>query len=336
MYETEKKNKTIELLNKEKEKQNIVIETKEQKNKIIILSSILILLTIALFSTWLYKKYKETEKQKAIIELQKNEVENKNQLIEEQQKEIKDSINYAKRIQNSFMASENEFKHLLKEYFILFKPKDIVSGDFYWSGQLKNKLYLCVADSTGHGIPGAFMSLLNISLMNEALFSKEIENTNEILDFVRKILILGLKPDRTGQGGNDGMDCTLIRIDLATKQLQYTGANNPLWIVRNGQMTELKPNKMPVGRSPKENTPFLSETISLQPEDIIYMFTDGYADQFGGPKGKKYKYKQLNELFISISDKPAKDQLEILNESITNWKGTLEQVDDICIIGIKI
>jgi len=336
LYESEKKNKTIELLNKEKEKEHLLSEAKEQKNKIILFSSILVILTVVSFSFWIYKKFKETSKQKQIIELQKKEVEEQKHLIEQHQKEIKDSINYAKRIQSSFMASESEFKEKIKDYFILFNPKDVVSGDFYWAGNTEEHLYICVADSTGHGIPGAFMSLLNISLLNEALLSKGLKNTNEILDFVRKILILGLKPDESGQGGNDGMDCTLLKLNIKTKQIQISGANNPLWIIRNNELIEIEVDKMPVGRSPKENIPFKSTTFQLQENDLVIMFTDGYADQFGGPKGKKFKYKQLNELLINASDKPLNEQSIRLQKTFANWKGDLEQVDDVCIIGIKI
>jgi len=336
LYESEKKNKTIELLNKEKEKEHLLSEAKEQKNRIILISSLFVIIVILSFSFWLYKKFKETSKQKQIIELQKTEVENQKRLIEEHQKEITDSINYAKRIQSSFMASESEFKEKIKDYFILFNPKDVVSGDFYWAGNTEEHLYICVADSTGHGIPGAFMSLLNISLLNEALLSKGLSNTNEILDFVRKILILGLKPDESGQGGNDGMDCTLLKLNIKTKQIQISGANNPLWIIRNNNLIEIAVDKMPVGRSPKENIPFTSQLIQLQENDLIIMFTDGYADQFGGPKGKKFKYKQLNEILINAFDKPLNEQSIRLQKTFDNWKGDLEQVDDVCVIGIKI
>lgn len=320
----------------EKEKLKEISEIDKQKRNSVIIAVIIILLLLLVFSLLLFKRFKLIQKQNKIIELQKTEVEHQKQLIEEHQKEMNDSINYAKRIQSSFMASENEFKGKLKDYFILFNPKDVVSGDFYWAGSTSNHLYFCVADSTGHGIPGAFMSLLNISLLNEALLSKGLTETNELLDFVRKILIIGLKADESGQGGNDGMDCTMIRLDINKKEIQVSGANNPLWIIRNNNLIEITVDKMPVGRSPKEHIPFTSTTFQLLENDLIIMFTDGYADQFGGPKGKKYKYKQLSELLIEITDKPLNAQSSSLQESFVKWKGDLEQVDDICIIGIRI
>lgn len=320
----------------EKEKLKEISEIDKQKRNSVIIAIIIILLLLLIFSTLLFKRFKLIQKQNKIIELQKAEVEHQKHLIEEHQKEINDSISYAKRIQSSFMASENEFKYKLKDYFILFNPKDVVSGDFYWAGSLNKHLYFCVADSTGHGIPGAFMSLLNISLLNEALLSKGLTETNELLDFVRKILIIGLKPDESGQGGNDGMDCTMVRLDIDRKEIQVSGANNPLWIIRNNDLIEIQVDKMPVGRSPKENIPFKSTTFQLHENDLIIMFTDGYADQFGGPKGKKFKYKQLNELLISNSVMPLNEQSKMLNVKFEDWKGKLEQVDDVCVIGIRI
>ena len=327
--------------NKEKdllkhEKQLTIEKAAQQKTQLISISVIGILLIVCVFSLWLFFKFKETEKQKNIISEQNIVVQKQKHLVDEKQKEIQDSIKYAKRIQDSFLASDKEFKQNLNDYFILFKPKDVVSGDFYWANNVDGKLYLCVADSTGHGIPGAFMSLLNISLLNEALLSKKTYSTSALLDFVRKILILGLKADEFGHGGNDGMDCVMISIDFKTLELEYTGANNPLWIFRDGAMIELKANKMPVGRSPHSETPFTSQRYSLQKNDILYLFTDGYPDQFGGPKGKKFKYKQLEELLMYISNETMRTQHEKLDAELNTWKGNLEQVDDICVIGVRI
>jgi serine phosphatase RsbU (regulator of sigma subunit)/Tfp pilus assembly protein PilF len=296
-----------------------------------------------IFIGFVFNRFKVTQKQKNIIELKEQETKKQNiiitqqkELVEEKQKEISDSINYAKRIQTSFLANDIEFKKHFNDFFILFKPKDVVSGDFYWATSNENKLFVCVADSTGHGIPGAFMSLLNISLLNEAVLSRNYTSTIHILNFVRRVLILGLKPDETGQGGNDGMDCTLFTFDLKTLQMEFSGANNPLWIVRDGKIIELKADKMPVGRSPKELETFSSCLFQLQKNDLIYAFTDGYADQFGGPKGKKFKYKQLEELILSNSEKLMSQQLHVLDTTFKNWQGNLDQVDDVCVVGIRV
>jgi serine phosphatase RsbU (regulator of sigma subunit)/Tfp pilus assembly protein PilF len=296
-----------------------------------------------IFIGFVFNRFKVTQKQKNIIELKEQETKKQNiiitqqkELVEEKQNEISDSINYAKRIQTSFLANEMEFKDHFEDYFILFKPKDVVSGDFYWATSVESKLFICVADSTGHGIPGAFMSLLNISLLNESVLSRNYSSTIDILNFIRNILILGLKPDETGQGGNDGMDCVLIIIDFKTLEMEFSGANNPLWIIRNNNVIELKADKMPVGRSPKETVSFSSQKFQLQKNDLLFGFTDGFPDQFGGPKGKKFKYKQFEELLISISHESMEIQKQKLEEVFENWKGNLDQVDDVCIIGIRI
>jgi len=296
-----------------------------------------------IFIGFVFNRFKVTQKQKNIIELKEQETKKQNviitqqkELVEEKQNEISDSINYAKRIQTSFLANELEFKNHFNDYFILFKPKAIVSGDFYWATSVESKLFMCVADSTGHGIPGAFMSLLNISLLNESVLSRNYSSTIDILNFIRNILILGLKPDETGQGGNDGMDCVLIIIDFKTLEMEFSGANNPLWIIRNNNVIELKADKMPVGRSPKETVSFSSQKFQLQKNDLLFGFTDGFPDQFGGPKGKKFKYKQFEELLISISHESMEIQKQKLEGVFENWKGNLDQVDDVCVVGMKI
>ena len=321
-YELEKKEA-------EQAQQKALADSEAMRQNIILLSIVLVLLIVSVFSLFLYKRFKITNQQKEIISQQK-------EIVEEKQREISDSINYAKRIQTSFLANEMEFENFFEEYFVLFKPKDVVSGDFYWATAVDSKLYVAVADSTGHGIPGAFMSLLNISLLNEAVLSRNYTSTVDILNFVRNILILGLKPDEKGQGGNDGMDCVLFSVDIKTLEMQFSGANNPLWIVRDNELIELKADKMPVGRSPKDAHSFTSQIFQLQKNDLIYAFTDGYADQFGGPKGKKFKYKQLEETILANLSKSLAEQNNILSSTLIDWKGTLEQVDDISILGFKI
>ena len=229
-----------------------------------------------------------------------------------------------------------------KPFFILYKPKDIVSGDFYYAlshkhqGSKKEIFYMSAADCTGHGVPGALMSMMAVSKLNESIIEKNLIAPNEILDNVRKGIIASLNPEGSEEESKDGMDCVLCAFDFEDMKLDFAAANNPLWLVRDGKVTEYAPDKMPVGKSPKENEPYTLKSIDLAKGDIIYIFTDGYADQFGGEKGKKFKYKQLQELLISNSHLPMQEQKQILANTIEKWMGNLEQVDDILVIGIKI
>ena len=229
-----------------------------------------------------------------------------------------------------------------KQFFILYKPKDIVSGDFYYALSHKTtdspteKFYMCTADCTGHGVPGAFMSMLNISYLNESIIEKNISRPNQVLDHIRTEIISSLNPEGSEEESKDGMDCVLCAFDFENMELEFAAANNPLWLLRNGALTEYKADKMPVGKYNDEMKPFSSQTIKLQKGDIVYTFTDGYADQFGGPKGKKFKYKQLEEKILAGSHLPMDEQKRILNDCIEEWKGNLEQVDDILVIAIKI
>ena len=254
--------------------------------------------------------------------------------LEEKNKEILDSINYAQRIQKALLASDGFLKKNLHEHFVLFKPKDIVSGDFYWACEAHGKFYFVIADSTGHGVPGAFMSLLNISFLNEAINEKGIQKPNDILAYVRSRLITSLAIEGSDEGGNDGMDCILWCLNKT--KLEVSCAHNPLVMIINGELKEITADKIPVGKSVKNEIPFTLHTIDLKKGDTLYAFTDGFADQFGGPKGKKFKYKQLNELLQKLVPLPMNEQKVVLETTFNEWRGNLEQVDDVLIAGIKV
>jgi serine phosphatase RsbU (regulator of sigma subunit) len=244
----------------------------------------------------------------------------------------------------------------LTNYFLFFKPKDVVSGDFYWGIILSNgNFLLATADSTGHGVPGAIMSMLNISCLNEAINSdKKIEPAN-ILNATRSKVISHLANDGSADGGKDGMDCSLLAFDFKNLKLQIAAANNPVWIVRatesealkitgdtfktyNSKFSifEIKPDKMPVGKHDKQDTPFTLHEINLQKGDMVYTLTDGFPDQFGGEKGKKYMIKNLRELIVSNAHLPMREQKQVLETTFNTWKGTNEQVDDVTLIGIRV
>lgn len=223
----------------------------------------------------------------------------------------------------------------LRDYFVFFKPKDVVSGDFYWAAELNNGNFsFCCADSTGHGVPGAIMSILNISSLEKSI---EISTApSEILNETRKIIIERLKKDGSVEGGKDGMDASLIVLNKEKTKLVCAAANNPIWIIRNHEIIEMEPDKIPVGKHDKNRILFTEREFELQKGDLIFLFTDGFADQFGGPKGKKFKYTNLQKLFSENADLEMNLQSQILNLKFTEWKGDLEQVDDVCVIGIRI
>jgi serine phosphatase RsbU (regulator of sigma subunit) len=258
------------------------------------------------------------------------EIEEQKQSLQEKNKEMTDSINYARRIQYTLLAHKDVLAANLPEHFVLFKPKDIVSGDFYWATRKNNLFYLGVCDSTGHGVPGAFMSLLNISFLNEALNEKNITEPHRVLSHVRKRLIEHISQE----GAKDGMDAILICYDRDQQLLTYAAANNAPILIRRNALQNLPKDKMPVGQGERTDD-FTLHALSPQAGDSLYLVTDGYADQFGGPLGKKLKSRQLEKLLLAHHHQPAAKQEELLQREFLDWKGHLEQVDDVCILGIK-
>ncbi len=328
LYQNEKQSM---LAKANQEKIELVFLAKTKQQSIIIYFVISGLVVLILFAFFIYNRFKVSQKQKKTIELKNRETEFQKAIIEENQKATIDSINYAKRIQYALLANDELLENYLGNYFVLFKPKDIVSGDFYWATEHNNKFYLAVCDCTGHGVPGAFMSLLNIGFLSEAIKEKNISKPNEILNYVRKRLMDSIGND----GQQDGMDGILVCFDKVSNLITYAAANNEPILISNRQIIELPKDKMPVGKGEKTES-FTLQTIEYKTGDVLYLYTDGFADQFGGPKGKKFKYKSLNELLLSNSIKIMPEQNELLHLSLNSWQGNLEQVDDICVIGIKL
>ncbi len=299
-------------------------EEEKAKQRAIIYITIGILIFLLIFSYILFNRFKISRKQNKIIESQKIIVEQKN-------KEITDSILYAKRIQSTLLANEEFLNDNIPQNFIFFNPKDIVSGDFYWATKKEELFYLALCDSTGHGVPGAFMSLLNIGFLSEAINEKNLLAPNDVFNYVRNRLVNSVSKE----GQQDGFDGVLLCINQKTKEITYAAAHNTPLLISNSEAKQLKGDKMPVGKG-INHASFNLFNIDAKPGDILYLYTDGYADQFGGDKGKKFMYKQLNKVFSSICSEPLIVQKERLSKIFQDWRGNLEQVDDVLIIGIKI
>ena len=310
------------------------LEAKQQQQQKYFLFGVLALAMI--FGAIIFNRFKLANKQKGIIEKQKQIVDQAFNGLEEAHKEITDSINYAERIQRSFLATDQLLNENLNEYFVYFNPKEAVSGDFYWAGKLANGNFAMVnADSTGHGVPGAIMCILNVSSIEKAV-ENNATSPPDIFNQTRKTIIERLKKDGSAEGGKDGMDASLISFNKGKTKMTYVAAQNSIWIIRDGEFTEIKPEKMPVGKHDNDDIPFNGGEYDIQKGDQIYTLTDGFQDQFGGPNGKKFMVKKMREYVLSISHLSMKEQHQKIKEAFTNWKGDLEQVDDVCVIGVKI
>lgn len=320
------------------------------------------LFLVLLFSGFMYNRFKVVNKQKLIIEEKEKETQLQKHIVEEKQKEIIDSINYAKRIQEAILPDPAFWNSCFPKNFILYQPKDIVAGDFYWLEKVDDMLFFAAADCTGHGVPGAMVSVVCSNALSKVVQEMGILSTNEILNKTRELVVLNL--GKSNKQMRDGMDISLCAFNQKTRELSWSGANNPLLVIENGKSIEFSPDKQPVGWT-EQNIPFTQHTIPINQNTMLYLFTDGYADQFGLSedarkhaneiltnnassneekkfakavlaKGKKFKYAQLKTLLCEISDKEMSAQKEVLVQQFNAWKGPLEQVDDVCVIGIKL
>jgi serine phosphatase RsbU (regulator of sigma subunit)/HAMP domain-containing protein len=266
---------------------------------------------------------------------QKDEVERQSRKVVELYKNVTDSIRYAKRLQESILPPDKRIRELVPESFVLYRPKDIVSGDFYWFEKVDDKVVFAAVDCTGHGVPGAFMSLVGHNGLNQAIKEHGNVRPSEVLKDLNRIAFESLHKDREQQLVRDGMDMALCSYDPARMVLEYAGANCPLYIVRGGELLEYSPDKIPIGGFELDGRSFTDHRIRLQRGDTLYVFSDGYPDQFGGPKGKKFLYRRFRELLLSISDRPMERQKHMLLDALNEWKGAHEQVDDILVIGVR-
>lgn len=334
--------KRQELQRKDAENKQAIADAEIRSQKKLTTGAVIALLILSGLIVIVFRSYNQKRKANAIISKQK-------ELVEQKNKEILDSINYAKYIQNALLPSDSFIKQLPVNCFILFKPKDIVSGDFYWihhsikENQNIEEIYIAAVDCTGHGVPGALVSVVGNNGLNRCVKEFGINQTGEILDKLSELVEETF--EKSENELKDGMDISLLKIsshqlsDTTEKSysFQWSGANNPLWIIRKDTNTleEIKADKQPVGKF-SDRKKFTSHNVTFKKGDRLYLFTDGYADQFGGEKGKKFKYKQLEELLLASSNSSIVEQKNQLDSAFMKWKGNLEQVDDICIIGIFI
>jgi serine phosphatase RsbU (regulator of sigma subunit) len=267
---------------------------------------------------------------------QKEEIEKQRQKLEELYKDVTDSIRYAKRLQESILPPDLYVKKILPESFILYKPKDIVSGDFYWFYQRKEQVLFAAVDCTGHGVPGAFMSLVGSNAINQAVKEHEITEPARVLNDINKLSSEALNKGIDKNSLRDGMDISFCALNTETLELQFAAANNPLYLIRKGKLTQVAADPFAIGGFEPGTKTYTNKTLQLEKGDSIYIFSDGYADQFGGMKGKKFMYKQFRDMLLEISSMAMSEQRKYLDETIENWRGTFEQVDDMLVIGVRV
>ena len=281
----------------------------------------------------LMEKIRQLKDQKEQLERQKDELTTQNMLILEQKKDIIDDITYSKRIQTAILPSVEQIKAIVPDYFLLNMPRNIVSGDFYWVGEHQGRKVVAIADCTGHGISGAFMTMAGTVFLNEVFTTTEKLSAAEVLNELRNLVMQLLKQKGESGEASDGLDIALVMYDKAKQQIEFAGANNPVYIIRNNELQEIKGDRMPIGIHLNFQRSFVANTFDLQAGDRIYLFSDGYADQFGGPHDKKFRYKQFRELLVEVNQLPFQQQHDNLQKTFIEWKGTREQVDDIMVMG---
>jgi len=337
-YDTEKKQLQIMALKQQRSVQNKQLKSEQQQKYVYAgVMVVFLFLGVSLFSS-----LRQKSKSNKIILEQKEQVEKQKELVDEKNKEITDSITYAKRLQDAILPADAYWKSCLPESFVLYQPKDIVAGDFYWLEEITSSgedaadlVFFAAADCTGHGVPGAMVSVVCSNALNRTVLEFGLTDPGQILDKTRDLVIETFR--KSSENVQDGMDISLCCLNRKTSELKWAGANNPLWYVSpsSKELEEIKPNKQPIGNY-AELKPFTTHTVQLEKETTVYLFTDGYADQFGGSNGKKYKAKQMKETLLSVAKSSMNVQKKTLEDAFASWKGVIEQIDDVCIIGVRI
>jgi serine phosphatase RsbU (regulator of sigma subunit) len=348
--ETQKSMNELQVLYESEKKDKEILQKDYDLDKASFRTNILIGCSagILLFAFFIFRGYRSKQKANILIAAQKAEVEKQKDIIEEKNKGIMDSINYAQRLQKAILVPSEEFSEYFPESLLVYRPKDVVAGDFYFLEKTDTHVFVAAADCTGHGVPGALVSVVCSNALARCVKEFKLTDPAAILEKTKDLVIETF--EKSGKDIKDGMDISLLSVEfgvgsseksintpnsqLRTLNCMWAGANNPLWYLQDGVLKEIQANKQPIGKV-DDPVPFISHSVTLKKGDSVFLFSDGYPDQFGGPKGKKFKYKQLKDLLLSVHDLPMKVQKEKLETTFDNWKGKLEQVDDVCIIGIR-
>mgnify|MGYP001279912091 FL=1 len=317
-YETKKKEQIIKNLENEK----IINDLRIKRQQLFLFSFVAGFLSISIFLIILFR--------------QNSKIRAANIELAYQKKQITDSIEYASRIQRAILPPVEYIKTVVPEHFILYKPRDIVSGDFYWITHKEDKIIVAAVDCTGHGVPGAFMSMLGFAFLNEIVNKEKELKANQILNQLRTYVKDSLHQTGKENEAKDGMDIALCIIDPVKLNIQFAGAYNPLYLIRKNKLETIRADRMPIGIHIVEKESFTNHVVEVNKGDIIYIFTDGYIDQFGGAKSQKFKMAPFQDLLVTIKDKPMEDQKKLLDERFESWKGTNSQIDDVLVMGIKI
>ncbi len=332
-FETEQKQREIELLNKEKQVQNLKLTKQVTVRNMVIAISILALLMLAL----IYTRYRAKFKANQELDRKNREIEQQKKTVEEKNSEIISSIEYAKRIQDAIMPSMDEIRTTLPDSFVFYRPKAIVSGDFYWFSKDGEQSYIAAVDCTGHGVPGAFMSMIGNDHLNQIVNVEQRKMPDEILNRLHHEIQLTLKQKHGVTDIHDGMDIALCVLNHKRNKLYFSSANRYLYQIRDRELTEIKGDHFNIGGIMHEDVRHYNlHEIDVQKGDVFYIFSDGVSDQFGGEKAKKFGYKRLKETLMGMHQKPMKEQGEIYEKTILNWIGTNDQIDDLLLIGIRI
>jgi len=335
-----------ELLESQAREKELELEREKDARRMTLAIAILMVL-VSLVSLWalisvrksnrrLAASKRKIEEINADLEEKNREVNKQKEIIEQKNQSITDSIQYAARIQNAVLLPPDFLSSWGVENFIFFRPKDIVSGDFYWGFRKKGRIFIAAADCTGHGVPGGFMSMLGNTFLNEIMITTDFDTASEILDKLREEIIRALRQKGVIGEARDGMDISLIILDTEAKSVQYAGANNSIYVVRKDQLIRYQADRMPIGIHVTDITPFRNHNIKVEKGDVLYLFSDGYADQFGGASGKKFMYKPFQQLLLSLSHMPMEEQLVHIGSTFEEWKTGYDQIDDVLVIGLRV